>query len=134
VLLKNKGGEKNMMHKSQKKMHTKLTKNLLDVIVLRLINHQSMHGYQIITETRKLFGVYLGPSTIYPLLANLEQQGYINSEWCMTTEKPRKIFAITNIGKAVIKSAENTISLINKTLNTFEETTKPTTEITPIIQ
>jgi DNA-binding PadR family transcriptional regulator len=113
-----------MTYKNQNKVQTKLTKNLLDMIVLRLINHQPMHGYQIITKTRKLFGVYLGPSTIYPLLTNLEKQGFINSEWCVTTEKPRKIFTITNTGKAMIKSTENSIGLICRTLNTYDKNEK----------
>jgi DNA-binding PadR family transcriptional regulator len=112
-----------MNDKSQKEVQTKITKNLLDMIVLRLINQQSIHGYQIITKTRKIFGVYFSPSTVYPLLANLEKKGYINSEWNMTTEKPRKIFTITNTGKNMIKSSENMLSLICKTLNTFNKTT-----------
>jgi hypothetical protein len=36
--------------------------------------HQPMHGYQIITKIRKTFGVYFGPSTIYPLLGALEKK------------------------------------------------------------
>ncbi|MDR0319051.1 MAG: PadR family transcriptional regulator [Nitrososphaerota archaeon] len=108
-----------MIYKNQKDIQAKLTKNLLDMIVLRLINHQAMHGYQVITQTRKIFGIYFGPSTIYPLLANLEKKGYINSEWNMTADKPRKVFTITNGGKVRIKSAENTLSLICKTLNTL---------------
>ena len=121
-----------MIYKNQNKMQTKLTKNLLDMIVLRLINQQPMHGYQIITKTRKLFGVYFGPSTVYPLLSNLEKQGYINSEWNMTTEKPRKIFTITNSGRFRIKNAENTLDLICRTLNRFEKTDGNTTEIAMI--
>jgi len=111
-----------MIQTNQKEIQTKLTKNLLDVIVLRLIDHQSMHGYQIITNTRKIFGVYFGPSTVYPLLAKFEKRGYINSQWSMTAEKPRKIFTITNTGKTMIQTAENTINLICKTLNKFDKT------------
>jgi DNA-binding PadR family transcriptional regulator len=91
------------------------------MIVLRLINQQSIHGYQIITKTRKIFGVYFSPSTVYPLLTNLEKKGYINSEWNMTTEKPRKMFTITSIGKDMIKSSETMLSLVYRTLNTFDK-------------
>ncbi|MDR2707364.1 MAG: PadR family transcriptional regulator [Nitrososphaerota archaeon] len=117
-----------MIYKNQKEIQTKLTKNLLDIIVLRLINHQSIHGYQVITKTRKIFGVYFGPSTVYPLLANLEKKGYIISEWNMTGDKPRKVFTITSSGKDRIKSSENTLGLICKTLNTLNfdaEQTEP---------
>ena len=51
-----------------KNIQTKLTKGLLDLIILQLLDNNPMHGYQIITTIRKNFGVYLGPSTIYPML------------------------------------------------------------------
>jgi len=118
-----------MLYKNQKEVQTKLTKNLLDIIILRLIDCQAMHGYQIITKTRKIFGVYFGPSTVYPLLAKFEKKGYINSQWSMTSEKPRKIFTITNTGKTMIKTAENTLNIICKTINKFEKTDDITEDI-----
>ncbi|MCL1970949.1 MAG: PadR family transcriptional regulator [Candidatus Bathyarchaeota archaeon] len=127
-----------MIYKNQKEIQAKLTKNLLDMIVLRLINHQAMHGYQVITQIRKIWGIYFGPSTVYPLLSTLEKKGYIISKWNMTADKPRKIFTITNNGKARIKSAENTLNLICKTLNTFEppseNTNENTTKVEPLAE
>ena len=51
----------------QNEIQNKIVKGLLDMIVLELLNKQSMHGYQIIIEIRKVFGIYYGPSTVYPL-------------------------------------------------------------------
>jgi DNA-binding PadR family transcriptional regulator len=133
MLSKNKVAKNKMNDKYQKEVQAKLTKNLLGMIVLRLIDHQSMHGYQIITKTRSIFGVYFGPSTVYPLLSKLEERGYVNSEWNMTTEKPRKIFTITNTGKAMINSAETMLGLICRTLKTFEKPVENTI-VTPITQ
>ncbi|MDR2699299.1 MAG: PadR family transcriptional regulator [Nitrososphaerota archaeon] len=111
----------------QRETQTKLTKNLLDMIILRLINQQPMHGYQIMTKIRRIFGVYFGPSAIYPLLAKLEEQGYINSKWNIPLlEKPCKIFTITNTGKTMIKYTENTLDIFCRTLKTFEKTTQNT--------
>ena len=93
----------------QKEIQIKLTKNLLDMIVLQILNHQPMHGYQIITKTRKIFGIYFGPSTVYPLLATLEKKGYLNSTWDIATVKPRKIFTITPTGKNILKFTENSL-------------------------
>ena len=56
------------MVNAQKEVQVKLMKGLLDLIVLQFLSSQPMHGYQIITKIRKSFGVYFGPSTIYPLL------------------------------------------------------------------
>jgi PadR family transcriptional regulator PadR len=109
----------------QKEIQTKLTKNLLDMIVLQILDQQPMHGYQIITKTRKAFGVYFGPSTVYPLLATLEKKGYLNSTWDMVADKPRKVFTITSIGKNILKFTENAIGAICKTLHVPENKTTP---------
>ncbi len=62
------------MSNIKKEVQTKLAKGLLDLIVLQFLNNQPMHGYQIITNISRSFGVYFGPSTIYPLLATLEKK------------------------------------------------------------
>src|SRR3990170_3133113 len=54
------------MASPQKEIQTKLMKGLLDLIVLQFLEMQPMHGYQIIAKIRKSFGVYFGPSTVYP--------------------------------------------------------------------
>ena len=59
---------------NQKEIQVKLTKGLLDMILLQFLNEQPMHGYQVISKIRKSFGVYFGPSTIYPLLNSLEKK------------------------------------------------------------
>jgi DNA-binding PadR family transcriptional regulator len=96
----------------QKEVQAKLAKGLLDLIVLQFLNGQPMHGYQIITKIRKNFGVYFGPSTIYPLLATLEKKGYVNSQWNMHTERPRKTYNLTNEGQTMLNFTENSLNLL----------------------
>jgi len=96
----------------QKEVQTKLTKGLLDLIVLQLLDSQPMHGYQIITKIRKSFGVYFGPSTVYPLLNSLERKGQVESKWNMQSERPRKVYELTNQGKNVLDFTENSLNLI----------------------
>ena len=100
----------------QKEVQTKLAKGLLDLIVLEFINSQPMHGYQVITKIRRSFGVYFGPSTVYPLLASLEKKGHVSSSWNMEGERPRKVYEITNEGKNVLNFTENSLNLICKTM------------------
>ena len=87
---------------SQKEVSTKLTKGLLDLIILQFVSTQPMHGYQIITKIRKNFGVYFGPSTVYPLLNTLEKKGFVKSEWNMNSERPRKIYSLTSNGQNML--------------------------------
>jgi len=106
-----------MNNNYQKETQTKLTKGLLDMIVLQYLDKESMHGYQIITKIRKGFGVYFGPSTVYPLLGLLEKKGYVTSAWNMDTERPRKMYKLTNEGKNVLSFTENSLNLIVKNMS-----------------
>ena len=101
-----------MNTKYQKEVQTKLTKGLLDTIILQYLQQESMHGYQLITKVRKGFGVYFGPSTIYPLLSFLEKKGYIQSDWNMDCERPKKVYKLTEQGKNVLNYAENSLIMI----------------------
>jgi len=101
-----------------KEVQTKLMKGLLDLIILQFLNGQPMHGYQIITKIRKSFGVYFGPSTIYPLLGTLEKKGYVKSDWEMSTERPRKVYKLTNEGHNLLNFTEDSLTFICRKIGT----------------
>jgi PadR family transcriptional regulator PadR len=103
-----------MINNYQKEVQTKLTKGLLDTIILQYLSKESMHGYQLITTIRKSFGIYFGPSTIYPLLGQLEKKGYVKSSWNMDSERPRKVYSLTNDGKSLLSFVESSLNLICK--------------------
>jgi len=100
------------MVKNQKEVQVKLMKGLLDLIILQFLNNEPMHGYQIITKIRKSFGVYFGPSTIYPLLGTLEEKGYLNSKWNMASQRPRKVYYLTTEGQGMLNFTEDSLNLI----------------------
>jgi DNA-binding PadR family transcriptional regulator len=97
---------------NSKEVQVKLMKGLLDLIILQFLNGQPMHGYQIITKIRRTFGVYFGPSTIYPLLGQLEKKGHVKSEWNMTSERPRKVYKLTVEGQSLLNFTEDSLNLI----------------------
>jgi DNA-binding PadR family transcriptional regulator len=100
----------------QKEIQTKLTKGLLDMIILQFLDQEPMHGYQLIVKIRKSFGVYFGPSTVYPLLNSFEKKGYVKSTWNMNTERPRKVYELTKEGETVLNFTEGSLNLICKTI------------------
>jgi PadR family transcriptional regulator, regulatory protein PadR len=100
------------MLKNQKEAQSKLVKGLLDFIVLQILSTQPMHGYQLISCIRKSYGVYFGPSTVYPLLTFLEKRGYLKGNWNMDAEKPRKVFFLTEKGMNALSFAENSLNFI----------------------
>ena len=89
-----------------RKIDKQMTKGLLDIIVLSLLRSKSMHGYKIITSIRKNFGVYFGPSTVYPFLNNLEEEGLVKSQWDTTHDRPRKVFSLTPNGINLLTGTE----------------------------
>jgi PadR family transcriptional regulator PadR len=96
----------------QKEVQTKLAKGLLDLIILQYLNQQPMHGYEIITKIRKSFGVYFGPSTIYPFMSQLEKKGYIKSKWNTETERPRKVYSLTHDGQIMLNFTEDSLTML----------------------
>jgi PadR family transcriptional regulator PadR len=106
------------MVNNSKEVQVKLMKGLLDLIVLQFLSSQPMHGYQIITKIRKTFGVYFGPSTIYPLLGTLENKGYVKSEWNMSNERPRKVYKLTTEGQNLLNFTEDSLNFICRKIGT----------------
>ena len=110
------------MENYQKQIQTKLAKGLLDMIVLQYLSQESVHGYQLILKIRKGFGVYFGPSTVYPMLGVLEKKGLLKSTWNTDSDRPRKIYEITKEGRNVLSFTENSLNFICKTMTVDNKT------------
>ena len=122
-----------MTNSYQKEIQTKLTKGLLDMIILQMLDQEPMHGYQLITKIRKGFGVYFGPSTVYPLLGTMEKKGYIKSTWNMDADRPRKVYNLTRDGQTVLNFTEGSLSLICKTITTYNTVTFEVAKVSPAL-
>ncbi|MBE5987097.1 PadR family transcriptional regulator [Lacrimispora xylanisolvens] len=75
------------------------------MLVLKLLNNQSMYGYQIIREleqqSRDVFKLQEG--TLYPILHTLEQQGAVTSyQQTADNGRIRKYYAITTHGQKLL--------------------------------
>ncbi len=99
-----------------REVQMKLMRGLLDLVVLQFLRANPMHGYQIITSLRKQFGVYFGPSTIYPLLSMMEENGYIKSHWDLENDRPRKVYGITQQGTELLSCTEDSLGHIYRKL------------------
>lgn len=110
------GDAEGMKSNKVREVQTKLMRGLLDFIVLQFLKTNPMHGYQIITTLRKKFGVYFGPSTIYPLLCVLEERGYITSQWNLDNQRPRKVYNITPQGSDILNCTEESLTQLYRKL------------------
>lgn len=105
-----------MMGQKIREVQMKLMRSLLDFVILQFLRTHPMHGYQIISSLRKNFGVYFGPSTIYPLLSILEEKGYIKSQWDLGNGRPKKVYSITPQGSDLLNCTEESLNQIYRKL------------------
>ena len=107
------------MRQELKKVQTKLVRSLLDLVILQFLKSQPMHGYRIIISIRKNFGVYFGPSTVYPLLTSLEEKGYIESQWDLNNDRPRKVYSLKPEGHSLLNGTEESLNHICRRLTSI---------------
>ena len=100
----------------QKAIQEKITKNLLDTIILQLLNHHSMCGYEIMATIKKQYGVYLGASTTYPMLNRLEKKKLVKGQWDLKTNRSKKTYHLTTQGEEMLKYTSNSLNHIFKTI------------------
>ena len=101
----------------QKEIKARLVKCLLELVILQLLGEKEMHGYQIIKSIRKEYGVYLGPSTIYPLLNVLERRKLIRGRWEMHKNRPRKTYQLTTYGRNQLHRSIALLAQLNLTID-----------------
>jgi DNA-binding PadR family transcriptional regulator len=104
-----------------REIQARLTKCMLELVVLQLLNERTMHGYEVIKQVRKEYGVYFGPSTIYPLLNTLEKKKLIKGEWEMHGGRPRKVYQLTDYGNNQLLISIKTLAHLNLTITTQKE-------------
>ena len=84
------------------KSRTDLLQGTLDMLVLRALQLEPMHGWGI-TERIEQWSesvLQLGQGTLYPALYRLERQGHIRSEWRVTANNRRaRYYALTPRGR-----------------------------------
>ena len=88
-----------------------LVQGTLDLLILKTLVLEPMHGWAIAQRIRQISGEVLrvGQSALYPALHKLEQQGWIKAEWKLSeTNRRAKYYSLTRAGhKALADEAEN---------------------------
>ena len=107
------------MKQKLRQVQIKLMRGLLDLVILQFLKVEPTHGYQIITSIRKNFGVYFGPSTIYPLLSSLEEKRYIKSRWDLNNDRPRKVYSLTPDGHSLLNGTGESLNHICRKLTSI---------------
>jgi transcriptional regulator len=83
-----------------------LVQGTLDLLILRTIQLEPMHGWAIVERIRYMSKDQLsvGQSALYPALHKLEQQGWIEAEWRVSEKNRRaKYYKLTAAGRKALK-------------------------------
>jgi PadR family transcriptional regulator, regulatory protein PadR len=88
---------------------TDLVQGTLDLLILRVVAVEPMHGWAIAHRIHQMSNdvLQVGQSALYPALHKLEQQGWIEAEWKISDNNRRaKYYRLTRDGrKALAKEA-----------------------------
>ena len=92
-------------------LRSDLPQGTLDMLVLRVLAREPLHGYAIAQRLRLMSRdvVKVPQGTLYPALLRMEQEGWITSKWG-ASEKNRKakFYSITTAGRRrLVKETED---------------------------
>lgn len=74
----------------------------LDLLILRILQRGSMHGYGIAQRLKELSDdvLQVGESSLYPALQRLLLNGYVDAEWGPSDNNRRaRYYTLTKAGK-----------------------------------
>ena len=86
---------------------TDLVQGTLDLLILRVIAVEPMHGWAIAQRIRQMYRdeLRVGQGSLYPALHKLEQQGWIEAEWATSENNRRaKYYSLTRAGRKALEN------------------------------
>jgi DNA-binding PadR family transcriptional regulator len=88
----------------RKEIVQRITRNLLDIQILRLVQVQPMWGYRVKKQVETKFDVKLRHGALYPLLNELEHRRFLTSQKEQQGGRTRKVYKITREGKQYVET------------------------------
>ncbi|MEM2118686.1 MAG: PadR family transcriptional regulator [Candidatus Bathyarchaeia archaeon] len=94
-----------------KKMHERIIKNFMDIIILAELQNGPLSGYDVISFIHNRFHLLVSSGTVYSLLYSLERNGLIEGTW----NERKRVYKLTDKGEKTI----NTILSANDKIKNF---------------
>ena len=86
-----------------------LLPGMLDMLILKSLSVQSMHGYAIAQHLRRLSQevIVVEEGSLYPALQRMRQKGWIRAEWGQTPNNQRaRYYTLTAAGRQALGEQE----------------------------
>src|SRR5262245_14489006 len=90
-----------------KKQKAELLQGTLELLVLRLLRSERMHGWDIMQRIQIVSGEVLSvtPGSLYPALHRLEDRGLISATWQPSDNNRRaKVYELTAVGRKQLQA------------------------------
>jgi PadR family transcriptional regulator PadR len=92
---------------------TQLRKGILELAVMGVLYHERHYGYSLIRVLSESGSISLKEGTIYPILARLDRDGLVRSEWVESDQgPPRKYYALTASGRQLFDELSQEFGLL----------------------
>lgn len=105
---------------------TELLQGTLDLLILRALQIESMHGFGLALRLRQMsqevFQVEMG--SLYPALCRLEAQAWIKGEWGVSeANRKARYYSLTAAGRKQLQEEKTRWELLSRTINLMLDTT-----------
>ena len=97
-----------------------LVQGTLDLMILRVLTLEPMHGWAIAQRIRLMSEEQLqvGQSALYPALHRLEQQGWLKAEWAISDSNRRaKYYTLTARGRRALEAESEQWARLSAAVN-----------------
>ena len=92
---------------------TQLRKGILELAVMGVLYHERHYGYSLVRVISETGSIDLKEGTIYPILARLDRDGLVRSEWVQSDQgPPRKYYALTSAGRQLFDALNQEFDLL----------------------
>jgi len=86
-----------------KKMHRRMVKSFMDILILAELRNAPMSGYDVIAYIHNKFGILVSSGTVYSLLYSMERDDLIRGIWA----KRKRVYELTEKGERNIEAILN---------------------------
>jgi PadR family transcriptional regulator, regulatory protein PadR len=90
-----------------------LRKGILELAVMGVLFRGRHYGYSLVRVLSEHGGSSLKEGTVYPILARLDRDGLVRSEWVESAQgPPRKYYALTPAGRRLFTDLSQELDLL----------------------
>lgn len=97
-------------------------KGVLELCILRALEHQERYGYELVKALASVPGLALSEGTAYPLLSRLRLAGLIHARLEESAEGPaRKYYSLTPEGRRTLADMNTFLEKLNEGTRSLEK-------------